>query len=84
MICNARGDRDRAQLTHHRYGAGCPECEYWGQHHGAQVGVDEARPHDHAPEHLRQLVVGQRQGPQPKVAGGVGDGAEDVLNGVNT
>ena len=75
---------DRAQLTHHRDRARCPECEYWWEHDDAQVGIHEAHPHDHAPEDLGQLVVSQGQGPQSQVAGRVGDGAEDVLDGVNT
>ena len=77
-------EETEGQLTHHRYGPRRPEREYWWEHDDAQVGVHKAHPHDHAPENLRQLVVGQRQRPQPEVAGGVGDGAEDVLDGVNT
>jgi hypothetical protein len=33
--------------------------------------------------HLRQLRVGQRQGPQPEVRSRVRDRAEDVLDGVD-
>mmetsp|Transcript_63963 Transcript_63963/g.180463 ORF Transcript_63963/g.180463 Transcript_63963/m.180463 type:complete len:277 (-) Transcript_63963:408-1238(-) len=34
-------------------------------------------------EHQRQLLVGQREGPDTEVRGRVGDGAEDVLDGLD-
>ena len=40
-------------------------------------------PHDHVPEDLRQLCVGEGEGPEPEVGGRVGDGAEDVLDRVD-
>ena len=43
----------------------------------------EPDPHDHVPENFGQLSVSKRQSPKTKVGGGVGHGAEDVLDGVN-
>jgi len=42
-----------------------------------------AQLHHHVPEHLRELRVGQRQGPEPEVGGGVRHGAQHVLDGVD-
>ena len=87
--------------THHSDSPGCPGSEDRRQQGHSQVGVDEGRPHHHAPQHLQdtsddvtaqsvvsshlgQLVVSQGQRPQSEVAGRVRDGAQDVLDGVNT
>ena len=34
--------------------------------------------------YLRQLIVSERQSPESQVAGSVGDGAKNILNGVDT
>lgn len=39
--------------------------------------------HHHVPQHLRELSVSQGQSPQPEVGGGVGDGAQHKLYGVD-
>jgi len=43
----------------------------------------EPDPEHHLPKDLRQLSVGQRQGPQAKVGGRVGHCAQAELDGVN-
>ena len=42
----------------------------------------QTNPHDHGPEDLGELGVGQGQGPQPEVGGRVGHSAEDKLDSV--
>jgi len=44
----------------------------------------EPDPHDHVPEDLGQLRVGQGQGPQSKIGRGVGNRAQGVFDRVNT
>mmetsp|Transcript_3507 Transcript_3507/g.5329 ORF Transcript_3507/g.5329 Transcript_3507/m.5329 type:complete len:687 (-) Transcript_3507:294-2354(-) len=50
---------------------------------GKEATLLEHEDHDTLPEDLRQLGVGQTEGPETKVGGSVGDASEDVLDGVD-
>merc|ERR1712045_389447 len=69
---------------HHSDGGPRPEGEHEVEHGHADVGFRESHPEHHGPEHVAELVVGEGERPQAEVAGGVGDGAKHVLDGVDS
>ena len=59
-------------ITEDADGESRPGCKDEINHDGAEVAlVRQPDPHDHGPQDLRELGVGQRERPQPKVGGGV-------------
>ena len=71
-------------LTEDAEGEGGPGRKDGIDEDAADVALyGEGVPEDHVPEHLGELGVGQGQGPQPQVGGGVRDGAQHVLDSVD-
>mmetsp|Transcript_57679 Transcript_57679/g.114512 ORF Transcript_57679/g.114512 Transcript_57679/m.114512 type:complete len:229 (-) Transcript_57679:686-1372(-) len=86
----AKGVEERGEVLHdheHDNRDNGPEGEGEPEHNAlgpvTEAHLDANVGEDHILEELGKLRVGEREGPETQVGGGVGDGAQHELDGVN-